>query len=435
MISSITNQSALDESRKYFPGGVNSPVRAFKAVGGVPPFIVSGKGPCITDVEGHHYVDYVGSWGPLILGHADKDIISAITSAAEKGTSFGAPTVAETQLAELIVKAFPAIEKMRFVSSGTEATMSAVRLARGYTNRTLILKFEGCYHGHADSLLVSAGSGVATLGIPDCPGVTPQTASCTISIPFNDFEAFDMAFKTHRGHIAAVILEPVCGNMGVVEPVEGFLKMIREKTLEDGSLLIFDEVMTGFRSCFGGVQTLACIEPDLTCLGKVVGGGLPLAVYGGKREIMNRIAPDGPVYQAGTLSGNPIAVAAGTAALKKLADNPDFYTNLLATTEKLSESLLKAGRNRGFDLTLNRSGSMFTLFFTKDQVRNFSDAKKSDTVKFAKWFRGMLSHGIYLPPSQFEAAFVSGTHKQEEIDRTIQAAEKTFDEIKAHTHS
>ncbi|MBF0543893.1 MAG: glutamate-1-semialdehyde 2,1-aminomutase [Candidatus Riflebacteria bacterium] len=423
------NQQALEESRKYFPGGVNSPVRAFKAVGGTPPFIASGAGSKIQDIEGTTYIDYVGSWGPLIFGHADPEVLVSIKEAAEKGTTFGAPTLAETELAKLVQAAFPGMEKMRFVSSGTEATMSALRLARGYTNRSLIIKFDGCYHGHADFLLVSAGSGVATLGIPDCPGITPQTASCTVTIPFNDFDALDSAFKTHRGQIAGVIVEPVCGNMGVVSPGKGFLEKLREKTASEGALLVFDEVMTGFRACFGGVQQLMNIEPDLTCLGKIVGGGLPLAVYGGKREIMNRIAPDGPVYQAGTLSGNPLAVAAGISVLRRLRDNSEFYPKLLEKTQRLSDGILNAGLSNGFSLTLNRFGSMFTLFFNNENVQNYAQAKKSDTVKFAKWFRSMLSKGIYLPPSQFEASFVSGVHTDEDVSKTIQVAAESFLEV------
>ncbi|MBF0500578.1 MAG: glutamate-1-semialdehyde 2,1-aminomutase [Candidatus Riflebacteria bacterium] len=421
-----TNQSCFEEAKAFFPGGVNSPVRAFKAVGGTPPFIANGKGACLLDVEGRSFIDYVGSWGPLILGHADPAIIQAVTEAIAGGMTFGAPTPGETELAKLIQQAFPSMEKMRLVSSGTEATMAAIRLARGYTKRTLLVKCDGCYHGHADSLLVSAGSGVATLGIPGCPGVVPGTASSTLTVPFNDIKALEAVFAAHGKDIAAFIVEPVCGNMGVVTPNPGYLAAVRELTARENALLIFDEVMTGFRSCFGGVQTGCGVKPDLTCLGKIVGGGLPLAVYGGKREIMNLIAPDGPVYQAGTLSGNPVAVAAGRATLTRLRDEKDLYKKLIASTNLLADGLLKLAKNHHIPVIVNRFGSMFTLFFTSEPVTSYADAKKADTARFVKWFQEMLGRGVYLPPSQFEAAFVSVCHGEPEIDTTLNAAHGAF---------
>ncbi|MFZ2960443.1 MAG: glutamate-1-semialdehyde 2,1-aminomutase [Candidatus Ozemobacteraceae bacterium] len=420
------NLACFEEARTFFPGGVNSPVRAFKAVGGTPPFIASGKGACLLDVEGRSFIDFVGSWGPLILGHADPVVVQAVCEAAAAGMSFGAPTPGETELAKLVKQAFPSMEKMRFVSSGTEATMSAIRLARGFTNRSILVKCDGCYHGHADSLLVSAGSGVATFGIPGCPGIVPGTASATLTVPFNDIKALEAVFAAHRNEVAAFILEPVCGNMGVVTPNPGYLAAVRELTAREGALLIFDEVMSGFRSCFGGVQTESGVSPDLTCLGKIVGGGLPLAIYGGTREIMNRIAPDGPVYQAGTLSGNPVAVAAGRTTLLRLRDEKDLYKKLISTTNQLADRLLELGHARKLPLTINRFGSMFTLFFAEGPISSFEDAKKADTVRFAKWFREMLGRGVYLPPSQFEAAFVSVCHGEPEIDSTLNAAHGAF---------
>lgn len=423
------NSEALQAAVKVFPGGVNSPVRAFKSVGGNPVFIQSAHGCHIVDVEGREYIDYVGSWGPMILGHADPDVIGAVCRAAANGLSFGAPTEGETVLAGLIKEAFPVIEKMRLVSSGTEATMSAVRLARGHTGRPLIIKCDGAYHGHADSLLVSAGSGVATLAIPGCPGIPDDIARNTLVVPFNDAAAVKACFESHRGMIAGIIVEPVCGNMGVVNPVAGYLEHLRQLCTDHGAILIFDEVMTGFRGCFGGVSGLTGIKPDLTCLGKIVGGGMPLAVYGGKAEIMGSIAPDGPVYQAGTLSGNPIAVAAGTATLRKIRADSCFYLKLLARAEKLEKGLAAAADENGFRVVSNRFGSMLTMFFACAPVTDYESAKKSDTALFARWFREMLAEGIYLAPSQFEAGFVSAAHGDEEIDATVAAARRVFARI------
>lgn len=425
-----TNRQALEAATRVFPGGVNSPVRAFGAVGGDPLFMVRGAGARVTDLEGKTYLDYVGSWGPLILGHADPDVVKAVSAAAERGTTFGAPTLAETELAEEIREAFPAMEKMRLVSSGTEATMSAIRLARGVTGRPLIVKFDGCYHGHADSLLVAAGSGVATLGLPGCPGVPESIAANTLVVPFNDYKAVEKVFERHGPKIAAVIVEPVCGNMGVVTPLKGYLADLRRLTRDAGALLIFDEVMTGFRACFGGVSQLEGVTPDLTCLGKVVGGGLPLAVYGGKAKIMAHVAPEGKVYQAGTLSGNPVAVAAGLATLRKIRGNPAFYPALLKTTEKLCAGLEEAARKHRIAIHLNRFGSMFTVFFTKETVIDFKTAKTADTRMFARFFRGMLEKGVYLPPSQFEAAFVSAAHTEEDVAYTIGAAHQVFETLR-----
>ena len=419
----------LEQASKYFPGGVNSPVRAFKSVGCEPPFIQSAAGSHIIDVNGNDYIDYVGTWGPAILGHADSDVIQAVRHTALNGLSFGAPTVAETELAKLICEAFPVIEKMRFVSSGTEATMSAVRLARGFTNRPYIVKCDGGYHGHGDSLLVSAGSGVATLGIPGCPGIPEGIASNTLVVPFNNLEAVKACFEAHKGKIAGMIIEPVCGNMGVVLPQEGYLAGLRKLCDEHGALLIFDEVMTGFRGCFGGVSKVSGVTPDLTTLGKVVGGGMPLAVYGGRADIMSMIAPDGPVYQAGTLSGNPVAVAAGIATLKKLKSDHNFYLRLLHLSEKLEKGLTAVANEVGIKTTCNRYGAMMTVFFNEGPVTDYESAKKSDTQLFARWFKGMLDRKIYLAPSQFEATFISGAHTEADIDRTINAAREVLSSL------
>ncbi len=425
-----TNRQALEASSRVFPGGVNSPVRAFAAVGGDPKFMARGFGARVTDIEGQHYLDYVGSWGPLILGHADPDVVKAVAEAAVRGTSFGAPTLAETELAEEIREAFPAMEKMRLVNSGTEATMAAVRLARGFTGRPLIVKFDGCYHGHGDSLLAAAGSGVATLGIPGCPGIPDQIAAATLVVPYNDEKALEKVFETHGPKIAAVIVEPVCGNMGVVTPLKGYLAALRRLTRDAGALLIFDEVMTGFRACFGGVSQTEGVTPDLTCLGKVVGGGLPLAVYGGKAKIMAQVAPEGKVYQAGTLSGNPVAVAAGLATLRKIRGNMQFYPTLLKTTERICAGLEESARKCRVPVHINRFGSMFTVFFTKETVIDYKTAKTSDTKLFAKFFRGMLERGVYLPPSQYEAAFVSIAHSEEDVAHTIGAAHQVFETLR-----
>lgn len=419
----------LEQAGKYFPGGVNSPVRAFKSVGCEPPFIKSAFGSRVIDVNDNEYLDYVGTWGPAILGHAEESVIEAVRRTALNGLSFGAPTVAETELAQLIVEAFPVIEKMRFVSSGTEATMSAVRLARGFTNRPYIVKCDGGYHGHGDSLLVSAGSGVATLAIPGCPGIPEGIASNTLVVPFNNLEAVKACFEAHKGKIAGMIVEPVCGNMGVVLPKEGYLAGLRKLCDEHGALLIFDEVMTGFRGCFGGVSKVSGVNPDLTTLGKVVGGGMPLAVYGGRADIMSMIAPDGPVYQAGTLSGNPVAVAAGIATLKKLKSDHNFYLRLLHLSEKLEKGLTAVANEVGIKTTCNRYGAMMTVFFNEGPVTDYESAKKSDTQLFARWFKGMLDHNIYLAPSQFEAAFISGAHTEADIDRTINAAREVLSSL------
>lgn len=420
----------LELASKYFPGGVNSPVRAFKSVGCEPPFIKSAYGSRVIDTNDIEYIDYVGTWGPAILGHAEESVIEAVRRKALDGLSFGAPTMAETELAQLICDAFPVIQKMRFVSSGTEATMSAVRLARGFTNRPYIIKCDGGYHGHGDSLLVSAGSGVATLAIPGCPGIPESIASNTLVVPFNDLEAVKKVFETHKDKIAAMIVEPVCGNMGVVNPKDGYLQGLRKLCDDNKALLIFDEVMTGFRGCYGGVSKITEVTPDLTTLGKVVGGGMPLAVYGGRADIMSMIAPDGPVYQAGTLSGNPIAVAAGIATLKKLKSDHTFYLKLLSTSEKLEKGLLNAAREEGIKIQSNRYGAMMTIFFTDSPVTDYESAKKSDTQMFTKWFKGMLKRKIYLPPSQFEAMFISGAHTEADLEKTIYMAKETFKEIK-----
>ncbi len=422
-----TDKSTLlfERAKKVIPGGVNSPVRAFRSVGGTPLFIKSASGATITDVDGRRYIDYVGSWGPMILGHAHPEIISAVQSAAAHGTSYGAPTELEIQLAEEVIDAFPSIEKLRLTSSGTEATMSALRVARGFTNRPRIVKFEGCYHGHADGLLVRAGSGVATLGLPDSPGVLPEVAQNTITVPFNDAPALDRVFNDAGNQIAAVIIEPVVGNMGCVPPSEGYLQEVRRITEEHGTILIFDEVMTGFRVARGGAQELYNIKPDMTCLGKILGGGLPVGAFGGRREIMDLVAPLGPVYQAGTLSGNPLAVSAGLTVLRLLKSlNP--YPLLENATAKLVEGMSDAAREAGVVAVANRVGSMFTTFFNSGPVYDWTTASRSDREAFARFFHAMLDEGVYLAPSQFEAGFVSIAHNEEIIERTIAAGRKAF---------
>ncbi|MDX6610858.1 MAG: glutamate-semialdehyde -aminomutase [Blastocatellia bacterium] len=405
---------------ELIPGGVNSPVRAFRGVGGTPLFISSAKGAMITDVSGRSYIDYVGSWGPMILGHADGEVIAALTDALARGTSYGAPTELEVLLAEEIVDAVPSIEMVRMVSSGTEATMSAIRLARGVTGRDQLLKFEGCYHGHADSLLVKAGSGVATLGLPDSPGVPAALAEKTLTIPFNDVQALESVFAANA-EIAAVIIEPVVGNMGCVPPAAGFLEKVREVTRAHGALLIFDEVMTGFRLSRGGAQELFGVTPDITTLGKIIGGGLPVGAYGGSRDLMNHIAPVGPIYQAGTLSGNPLAMTAGLVTLRRLRDS-SLYEQLERNTAGLCEGLAEAASQAGVTTITNRVGSMWTSFFTDAPVTNWASANRSDRERYGKFFHAMLDEGIYLAPSQFEAAFVSAAHTDEMIQRTIEAA-------------
>jgi len=400
------------------PGGVNSPVRAFRSVGGKPLFIARGEGARIWDVDGREYIDYVGSWGPLLFGHRPPEVLAALEEALKTGTSFGAPTEREVELAELICKLVPSVEKVRLVNSGTEATMAAIRLARGFTGRERIVKFDGCYHGHGDSLLVKAGSGVATLGLPDSPGVPQSLAALTTVLPFNDLEALEQEFAAHGSEIACVIVEPIVGNMGCVPPRPGYLQAMREVTSRHGALLLFDEVMTGFRVAAGGAQELYGIQPDLTTLGKVIGGGLPVGAYGGRAEIMDRVAPAGPVYQAGTLSGNPLAVAAGLATLQRIQkENP--YPKLETLGARLEAGLSKPG------IRVNRVGSMFTVFFTDIEVVDFNTAKTCSTQRFNAHFHSMLREGIYLAPSQFEAAFISAAHTTADIDRTIEAARKS----------
>ncbi len=411
------------------PGGVNSPVRALRAVGGDPVFIASGNGSRMTDVDGRQYIDYVMSWGPLIAGHAHPEVVEAVARALEAGASFGACTPGEVELAERIQEAIPSMQRLRLVSSGTEATLSALRVARAATGREKILKFEGCYHGHADSLLVKAGSGVATLGLPDSPGVPKALAELTLTIPFNDPRALEEAFDRHRNQIAAVIVEPVSGNMGCVPPKTGFLERLRELTRQQGTVLIFDEVMTGFRISYGGAQQQFGIVPDMTTLGKIIGGGLPVGAYGGKVELMKQVAPDGPVYQAGTLSGNPLAVAAGLKTLE-IIRRLGFYESLELLSNRLETGWRDASARAGVPLTLNRAGSMMTPFFTPSPVTDYASAKLSDTATFGRFFRKMLELGIYLPPSQFEAAFVSSAHTEADIDQTVETAAQAFAEMK-----
>lgn len=423
MNTSYPKSAALfEQAQQVIPGGVNSPVRAFRGVGGTPLFIQSAKGATITDADGRTYIDYVGSWGPMILGHAHDEVIAAIQQAATRGTSYGAPTELEIQLAEAVIDAFPSIEKLRLTSSGTEATMSALRVARGFTGRPKIVKFEGCYHGHGDSLLVRAGSGVATLGLPDSPGVLAEVAQNTITVPFNDQSALEQVFDQIGDQIAAVIIEPVVGNMGCVPPAEGYLQAVRHITQKHGAVLIFDEVMTGFRVSFGGAQQLYGIIPDMTCLGKIIGGGLPVGAFGGRREIMDVVAPVGPVYQAGTLSGNPLAVTAGITTLR-LLKLLDPYPSLEKVTQRLVGSLADEFARVGITTVSNQVGSMFTCFFTSKPVSNWVTAAQSNRELYGHFFHAMLGQGIYLAPSQFEAAFVSMAHTSEIIDRTVNAAQ------------
>jgi len=414
-------------AEQMIPGGVNSPVRAFRSVGGEAPFIVRGEGPRIFDADGNEYIDYVGSWGPLILGHAAPFVMDAVIAAARNGTSFGASTPTEADLAEIVLSAFPHIQKVRFVSSGTEATMSAIRLARAYTKRKYIVKFEGCYHGHADALLVKAGSGVATLGIPGSAGVPEEFTQFTLALPYNDTDALDQAFKKFRHQIACVIVEPVVGNMGCVPPARGYLEALRAITQRDKALLIFDEVMTGFRLAFGGAQEIYGITPDLTTMGKIIGGGLPVGAYGGPSEIMELVAPLGPMYQAGTLSGNPLAMAAGIAVLRYLREHKQaVYPHLDKLSGELTAGVAAAAKEAGVSVCYNRVGSMFTWFFAPGPVTDWDSAVKCDTEAFGRFFRSMLDSGIYLPPSQFEAAFLSAAHTEDDIQQTIAAAKQAF---------
>lgn len=419
---------AYKEAVSLMPGGVNSPVRAFRSVGMDPIFMESGKGSKIRDIDGNEYIDYVLSWGPLILGHAPDHVVEALKEAAEKGTSFGAPTLLETKLAQLVVERVPSIEMVRMVNSGTEATMSALRLARGYTGRNLILKFEGCYHGHGDSLLIKAGSGVATLGLPDSPGVPEGVAKNTITVPYNDLESVRYAFEQYGEDLAGVIVEPVAGNMGVVPQQHEFLKQLRELTEKNGTVLIFDEVMTGFRVGYHCAQGHFGVTPDLTCLGKVIGGGLPVGAYGGKREIMERIAPSGDIYQAGTLSGNPLAMTAGYETLKALT--PETYEAINKKVDRLAEGFREAADQHGIDLQINRAGSMFGVFFTDQPVVDFATASSSDLENFSSYYRSMIESGVFLPPSQFEGLFLSTAHSDEDIEKTIEAVQTAFKQLK-----
>jgi glutamate-1-semialdehyde 2,1-aminomutase len=414
------SRSLFERAQKSIPGGVNSPVRAYRSVGGTPPFIARGQGARIWDADGNEFIDFICSWGPLLLGHRHPDVIDAIVKALEIGTSFGAPTEREVELAELIRELVPSVEMVRLVNSGTEASMSALRVARGFTGRDLTIKFEGCYHGHVDSLLVKAGSGVATLGLPDSPGVPKGFSDTTIALRFNDLEVVEAAFRDRGDRIAAIIVEPVVGNMGCVPPAAGYLAGLRSLCTNYGALLIFDEVMTGFRLAPGGAQQLFGVTPDMTVMGKVIGGGLPIAAYGGRRDIMTRIAPMGPIYQAGTLSGNPLAVSAGIAMLCYIRSNPGLYAELETKTKRLADAAPPG-------IAVNRVGSMFTWFFSDQPVTDFESAKRSDTTRFRKFFHAMLERGVYLPPSQFEAAFVSIAHSEADIECTVSAARDCFE--------
>ncbi|MFN3739892.1 MAG: glutamate-1-semialdehyde 2,1-aminomutase [Thermodesulfovibrionales bacterium] len=413
--------SLYRKALELMPGGVNSPVRAFRAVGGNPLFIARARGSKIYDVDGNEYIDYVLSWGPMILGHSHPEVVKALKKAIERGTSYGAPTQLEIELAQLIKKAYPSIEKVRMVNSGTEATMSAIRVARAFTNRNKVIKFEGCYHGHADGLLVKAGSGATTFGIPDSPGVPEDYAKNTITIPFNDLEAVRSVVESQWRDIACIILEPVVGNIGCVLPRPGFLEGLRNITEKYGIVLIFDEVMTGFRVSYGGAQAYYGIKPDLTCLGKVIGGGLPVGAYGGKKEIMSMVSPEGPVYQAGTLSGNPLAMTAGIVTLKILS-NKSVYRLLEKRGSQLEEGLRDASKKAGVETRAYRAGTMFCTYFTGQDVYDYQTAKTSDTERFGRFFRGMLERGVYLAPSQFEAGFLSIAHSEKDIDRTVRSA-------------
>jgi len=424
------SKSFFKKAQELIPGGVNSPVRACKSVGCDPLFVKKASGSKIIDVDNNEFIDFVCSWGPMILGHNHPGVVAAIKEALENGTSYGAPTPMEIELAEMVINAFPAMDKVRFVSSGTEATMSAIRLARGYTNKKVVVKFDGCYHGHADSFLVQAGSGVITLGIPGSPGVPDDIVKNTISIPYNDFETLEKTLADDSLEIACVIIEAVAGNMGVVPPAEGFLEKLRALTTRHNIVLIFDEVITGFRLALGGAQSRFSIAPDMTCLGKIIGGGLPVGAYGGKKEIMSQIAPEGPVYQAGTLSGNPLAMAAGVATLKALAE-PGFYDRLETKAEAFASELQQiADRHLPGETTLNRVGSMMTTFFNNGPVYDFKSAMGSDTERYGQHFRQMLMSGIWLAPSQFEAAFISAAHSSEDLAQALEMTESSFKKIK-----
>ena len=427
-MNNTQSRELFDRAQKLIPGGVNSPVRACQSVGTLPLFIARADGCRLWDADGREYIDYVGSWGPMILGHRHPDVIAAVQSALERGTSFGAPTDLEVELAELVIAAVPSVEKVRMVNSGTEATMSAIRLARGFTGRDVIVKFDGCYHGHADTLLVDAGSGVATLNIPGSPGVPEPVVQHTLSLPYNDIEALETLLSTKGPEVACVIVEPVAGNMGLVPPREGFLEALRTLTDRHGCLLIFDEVMSGFRVAYGGAQERYGIQPDITCFGKIIGAGLPVGAYGGRRDVMAHVAPEGAVYQAGTLSGNPLAMAAGIAALTVLKQ-PGIYDTLEARSRRLAEGLAHAAARAGIPAVFNRVGSMLGMFFSDAPVANFADARTSDLARFCLYYRRMLAEGIYLAPSQFEAGFVSLAHTDADIDQTIAAAAKVLSHL------
>jgi glutamate-1-semialdehyde 2,1-aminomutase len=426
MANLVESQRLFEKALTLMPGGVNSPVRGWGAVGLTPPpLLVRGAGSRVYDVDGNSYLDYVGSWGPLILGHAVPEVVAAVQEAASRGLSFGASTPGEVELAQLLVEAVPSLEMVRLVTSGTEACMSALRLARGATGRAKVIKFDGCYHGHADSFLVAAGSGVLTQAIPGSPGVPPEIAALTLSLPYNDLEAVKEAVQRHPGEIAAIIVEPVAGNMGVVLPREGFLSGLRQLCHQEDIILIFDEVISGFRAAWGGAQALYGVKPDLTCLGKIIGGGLPVGAYGGRRDLMSQVAPAGPIYQAGTLSGNPVAVAAGLATLKAL-QQAGTYEQLEEKGAWLAQELARAAARHGVDLTINRAGSLLTLFFSRGPVNDLEDAKKSDLNRFRQFFQGMLAGRIYLPPSQFEAWFISLAHGAEDLEKTAAAAREVW---------
>lgn len=434
MLNLEKSAAAFAEAKKLMPGGVNSPVRSYRSVDCNPPFIARAEGSHIYDIDGNDYIDYVGSWGPMVVGHAHPQVVKALQEAATRGTSYGAPTLIESQLAKKVMEVYPSIEVIRMVNSGTEATMSALRLARGYTHRNKIVKFIGCYHGHSDSLLVKAGSGMATFGVPDSPGVTLGTAQDTITIPYNDFEAVKKVFAEQGQEIAAIIVEPVAGNMGLVLPKPGYLDLLRKVTAENGALLIFDEVMCGFRASLGGAQAAYAIKPDLTCLGKIIGGGLPVAAYGGRREIMEQVSPAGPVYQAGTLSGNPLAMTAGLETLKIITappepGEPDYSRVLTIKTKKLVLGVAQKAKEAGVTLQVQQAGSMFGFFFSPVEVVDYETSAAADQEAFKVWFRAMLEQGIYIAPSQFETLFMSGAHTDEEIDRTIEAAGKALQQV------
>ena len=434
MLNLEKSGAAFAEAKKLMPGGVNSPVRSYRSVDCNPPFIARAEGSHIYDIDGNDYIDYVGSWGPMVVGHAHPQVVKALQEAATRGTSYGAPTLIESQLAKKVMEVYPSIEVIRMVNSGTEATMSALRLARGYTHRNKIVKFIGCYHGHSDSLLVKAGSGMATFGVPDSPGVTPGTAQDTITIPYNDFEAVKEVFAEQGQEVAAIIVEPVAGNMGLVLPKPGYLDLLRKVTEDNGALLIFDEVMCGFRASLGGAQAAYAIKPDLTCLGKIIGGGLPVAAYGGRREIMEQVSPAGPVYQAGTLSGNPLAMTAGLETLKIITappepGEPDYSRVLTIKTKKLVLGVAQKAKEAGVTLQVQQAGSMFGFFFSPVEVVDYETSAAADQEVFKVWFKAMLEQGIYIAPSQFETLFMSGAHTDEEIDRTIEAAGKALQQV------